>query len=115
MKHARTDANYFILTKRVKLKHQKKPVSNLKSIKSVSFEQTYTKFIEIFILQEFLHGKKNVVGTILVAITDSSNVLCFQLYLIKISAKSMKAERCTDIMLKLTLYFLSVTIEDLNL
>ena len=41
-----------ILTKRVKLKHEKKLVSNLKSIESVSFEQTYTKFIEIFVPQE---------------------------------------------------------------
>ena len=52
MEHARTDANYPILTKRVKLKHEKKLVSNLKSIESVSFEQTYTKFIEIFVPQE---------------------------------------------------------------
>ena len=52
MKHARTDANYPILTKWVKLKHEKKPVSNLKSIESVRFEQTYTKFIEIFVPQE---------------------------------------------------------------
>ena len=29
MKHARTDANYAILTKRVKLQHEKKPVSSL--------------------------------------------------------------------------------------
>ena len=31
MKHARTDANYAILTKQVKLQPEKKPVSNLKS------------------------------------------------------------------------------------
>ena len=31
MKHARTDANYAILTKQVKLQHEKKFVSNLKS------------------------------------------------------------------------------------
>ena len=29
MKHARTDANYVILTKHVKLQHEKRPVSNL--------------------------------------------------------------------------------------
>ena len=52
MKHARTEANYLILTKRVKLKHEKKPVSNLKSIVSVGFEQTFTKFIEIFTPQK---------------------------------------------------------------
>ena len=40
MKHARTDANYPILTKRVKLQHEKKPLLNLKSIESVGFEQT---------------------------------------------------------------------------
>ena len=30
-------------------------------------------------------------------------------------AKSMKAKRCTDFMFKVTLYCLSVTVEDLNL
>ena len=48
------------------------------------------------------------------AITDSSNVYCFDLYLINIFMKSMKAERCRD-MFKLTLYCLSDTIVDLNL
>ena len=52
--------------------------------------------------------------TILVAITDSSDVCCFHLYLINIFTKPMKAERCTDIMFKLTLYRLSVTAEDLT-
>ena len=52
MEHARTDSYYPILTKRVKLKHENKPVSNLKGIESVSFEQTYTKFTEIFVPQE---------------------------------------------------------------
>ena len=52
MKHARNDANYPILTKRVKLQHEKKPVSNLKSIESVGFEQTFTKFTEIFVPQK---------------------------------------------------------------
>ena len=50
MKHARTDTNYAILTKRVKLQHEKKPVSNLKSMPIVGFEQTSKKFIEIFYL-----------------------------------------------------------------
>ena len=40
MKHARTNANYAILTKRVILQHEKKPVSNLISMQSVGFEQT---------------------------------------------------------------------------
>ena len=52
LKHATTDANYAILTKQVKQQHEKKPVSNLLSMQSVGFEQTFMKFIEIFILQE---------------------------------------------------------------
>ena len=52
MKHARTDANYAMLTKWVNLQHEKKPVSNLISMQSVGFEQTLMKFTEIFILQE---------------------------------------------------------------
>ena len=52
MKHARTDANYAILTKLVKLQHEKKPVSNYKSMQSVGFEQTFAKFIENFVPQE---------------------------------------------------------------
>ena len=51
MKHARTDANYAILTKRVKLQ-QNKPGSNLLSIQSVGLEQTFMKFVEIFVPQE---------------------------------------------------------------
>ena len=52
MKHARTDANYAILTKWVKLQHEKKPVSNLLSMQSVGLEQTFTKFLAIFLPQE---------------------------------------------------------------
>ena len=48
------------------------------------------------------------------AINDSCDVLCFDLYLINIFMKSTKAKRCTDVMFKLTLCF-SVTVEDLNL
>ena len=44
MKHARTDANYAILTKLVKLQDEKKTVSNLLSAQSVGFEQTFMKF-----------------------------------------------------------------------
>ena len=51
MKDASTDVNYAILTKRVKLQHEKKPVSNLKSVQSVGFEETFTIFTEIFIPQ----------------------------------------------------------------
>ena len=57
---------------------------------------------------------KTVVETILVAITDSFNVRYFDLYLINIFMKSTKSERCTD-MFNLTLYCLSVILEDLNL
>ena len=53
--------------------------------------------------------------TISVAITSSSNMRCFDLYLINIFKKSRKAERCTDVMFKLVSYFLSVTVEDLKL
>ena len=48
------------------------------------------------------------------AISDSSDVFCFDLYLRNAFAKSTMAERWTDVMFKLTLYCLSVTIEDLN-
>ena len=51
----------------------------------------------------------------LFAIIDSSDMLCFDLYQINIFAKSTKAGRCTDVVLKLTLNCLSVTVEDLNL
>ena len=37
MKHARTDANYAILTKLVKLLDEKKPALNLLSMQSVGF------------------------------------------------------------------------------
>ena len=52
MKHATIDASCAILTKRVKLQHEKKAVSNLLSMQSVVFEQTFMKYIEIFIPQE---------------------------------------------------------------
>ena len=45
-KYASPGTNYAILTK---VKHEKKPVSNLKSMQNVGFEQTYTKFIEVFV------------------------------------------------------------------
>ena len=53
MKHAKTDASYAILAKRVKLQHERKPLSNLLSIQSVGIEQTFMKFIEIYVLQEY--------------------------------------------------------------
>ena len=54
MKHARPDASY------PNYKHERKPVSNLKSIDSVGFEQKLTKFIEILALKDkFFTGKKS--------------------------------------------------------
>ena len=53
--------------------------------------------------------------TISVAISDIFDVLSFDLYLVNIIEKSMKAVRYTDIMFKLTLHCLSITGEDLNL
>ena len=53
--------------------------------------------------------------TISVAISDCSDVIRFGQYLINIFAKSMKAQRCTGVMFKLTFYCLSVAVEDLNL
>ena len=45
MKHARTDANYVILAKQIKLQHEKSPASYLNIMQNVGFEQTSTKFI----------------------------------------------------------------------
>ena len=119
MKHASTGTNYAILAKQVKVQHEKKPVSNLKSMQIVVFEQTSSKFIKIGVLfskNNFFIQKKPAVETISMAINDRSNVLGFHLNLVNIFAKSTKAERCTDITFKLTLYYcLSVTVEDLNL
>ena len=53
--------------------------------------------------------KRCIVETISVAIKDKSNMICFDLYLINIFLKSTKAERCTDVMFRLTLYCLSGT------
>ena len=52
MKHARAAANYVILTKWIKLQHEKNPASHLKSMQNVGFEQTSTKYIEIFVAEE---------------------------------------------------------------
>ena len=38
MKHVSTGTNYAILTKRVKVQHEKKPVLNLKGMQIVGFE-----------------------------------------------------------------------------
>ena len=110
MKHVRIVANYVILAKRIKLQH----VSNLRSLQNLGFEQTSKKFIEIFVPNNF-YRKKTVVKTISVAIASSSDVRCFDLYLINIFTKPTKAERYTDVMFKLAFYILFFTVEDLNL
>ena len=46
MKHLTIDANYAILTKWIKLQKRL-------SIQSVGFKQTFMKFIEIFVPQEY--------------------------------------------------------------
>ena len=38
MKHGSKGTNYAILTKRFKMQHEKKPVSNLKRMQNVGFE-----------------------------------------------------------------------------
>ena len=81
------------------MQHDKKPLSNLKSMQIVGFEQTSTKFIEIFVSSE----KKPVVEAIAVAISDSFDVLCFDLYPIYILKKTAKTERCTGVMFRLAL------------
>ena len=60
MKHARTGANYIILTKQIKLHFEKKLVLNTKSMQNAGFEQTFMKSIEIFVL----YREKNVMETI---------------------------------------------------
>ena len=52
MKHAPIDANYAILTKLVKLQHEKKPISNLLRMHSKGFKQTFMKSTEVFVPQE---------------------------------------------------------------
>ena len=49
MTYARTGANYVILTKQIKLQHEKNPAFYLKSMQNVVFGQKSTKFIEIFV------------------------------------------------------------------
>ena len=51
----------------------------------------------------FFIAKKTVVETISVVISDNSDALCFDLYLINIFEKSTETERCTDVMFKLKL------------
>ena len=87
MKHARADANCVILTKRIKLQHEKKTVSNLLSRQSVGFDQKFMKFIYLFRKNSFFTGKKPLVETISVTIPDSSDVRCLDLQLKNIFTK----------------------------
>ena len=50
----------------------------------------------MFRKNNFFTGKKPVMETILVVITDSSDVRYFDLYLINIFTKFTKVEICTD-------------------
>ena len=62
-------------------------------MQSVNFEQTSTNFTKIFVpLEQFLYRKKNIVETISVTINDRSDVICFDIHLINIFAKSMNAD-----------------------
>ena len=116
MKHLRSHVNYTILTKQVKLQNEKKSALNLKCMQSEGFEQTFTNLVRLlFQTNTFCFtGKKTIVENISVAITDSSSMCYFDRCLINIFLKSIKAERCTDIMFKLTLHCLSATVEDPN-
>ena len=78
-------------------------------MQSVGFEQTLLRFL--FHKNNFFIGKKPVVEFISVAINESSDVLCFDPYLINIFSESSKADRCTDVIFKQTLYCLSVTVK----
>ena len=114
-KHASTGTNYAILTKQIKVQHE-----TCIKFKSYAHDKVLSKHLEnlmrfSFRKNDFLIGKKIMVETISVAISDSCDVLCFDLYLINIFTKSTKAEGYTDVMFKLTLYCLSVTVGDLNL
>ena len=94
MKHASTDASYAISSKWVKLQHEKKPVFNLLCIHSVGVEQTWNLLRFSFRKNTLFTEKKTLVEITLVAITDSSDVQCLDLYLINTFAKSTRAEKC---------------------
>ena len=60
IKHARTDTNYAILTKLVKLQDEKKPVSNLLSMQSTGFQQTFMKFLDSRCVMSWTVTKKYI-------------------------------------------------------
>ena len=108
-KHASTGTDYAILTKQIKVNHEKKLELNLYA------ESTF--WANIYKMYWHFHSARviSVAETVSVAINDSSDVLCFDLYPINLFHKSLKAERCTDFMFNLTLYCLSATVEGLHL
>ena len=57
MKHANTGRNYAILTKLVKVEHEKKPELNLKSMQIVGFQQASTKFLRFSVQEKKLLWK----------------------------------------------------------
>ena len=70
--------NYATLTKRVKLQHEKKPVSNLKSTQSKALSKYLWHVLKfLFHKNNFFVGDKIVLETSSVAITDTSCVHCF--------------------------------------
>ena len=97
-----------LLTKHVRVQNEKKPVSIFESMQIVRIKQTSTKFLE--------KKMKKIVKNLLWKLSHWLSVIllmCFDLYLINIFVKSTKAERCPDIMFKLTLYCLFVTAGDI--
>ena len=104
-KHVITSTNYAILTKRVKVQHEKK--SKYIECRFLANLQNLEKILRFsFRKNNFFIGKRPVAETISVAINGSSDVLYFVLYLINIFEKSTKAERCTDKLSLRTLLFI---------
>ena len=74
--------NYGTLTKWVKLQHEKKPVSNLKSMQSeISSKYLRNVLRFLFHKNDFFIGNKILVETSSVIITDTSTMHCFDQYL----------------------------------
>ena len=74
----------------------------------IGFQQTSTKFMEIFVPYEcFLYRKQNSGNNPSGHLTDSSDMCCSNLYLINIFTKSTKEMHRR--------YVQSLTVEDLNL
>ena len=70
--------NYATLTKLLKLKHEKKPVSNLKSMQGQALRKYLWNVLRFsFHKNNLFAGNKIVLETSSVAITDISSVHCF--------------------------------------